>query len=828
MPEHTSPFASDRLETYRAKRDFEHTPEPAAARRPRRGKQLGFVVQKHDATRLHYDFRLELDGVLLSWAVPKGPSFDPADKRMAVQTEDHPLAYADFEGTIPQGHYGAGEVIVWDRGTWEPIGDAHEGLDQGKLAFRLHGEKLHGAWELIRMRGGRRGDKPSKPAWLLIKRRDADARSRADYDVITARPDSVLSGAATAAAATVALPGRRAALPEFIEPQLATLVSHAPTEGDWRCEIKFDGYRILARFDAKGRPTLFTRQGNDWSDKMPALQRELAALPLRSAWLDGEVVVLDEHGVPDFNALQNAFDRHATRRLTYFIFDLLFLDGHDLRGEPQTQRRERLARLLEGQPGEHLRYSADAGADAASALQSACQLGLEGLIAKRADAPYRSGRNTAWLKLKCQQRQEFVIGGFTEREGHPGEVGSLLLGVHDAQGRLMPVGRVGTGWGAAEGKRLRATLGALQSAACPFHTAPSASTRWRRGPAAEAKWVRPELLAEVAFGSWTPAGQIRHASFVGLRDDKEPQMITREQAVDRPAAKPVAGGVRVSHPDRVIDPSTGLTKLDLVRYYESVADRMLPHLAGRPVAQVRGPQGIRGQLFFQRHDPAAQDEEAPLRIGSVAQLLGAAQLNVIEFHTGNARLKTPLKPDRMVFDLDPGEGVPWARVQEAAQLVRGLLQELALQAWLKTSGGKGLHVVVPIAARWPFDVVRSVSKAVVAQLAQTLPERFVAKTGARNRVGKIFVDYLRNAEAATTVAAFSARARPGLGVSMPMAWEQLADLESGAHWNVRTARDHLSFEKVDPWAGYGEARQSLTTALQNLGLKLANSPSRTA
>jgi len=420
-------------------------------------------------------------------------------------------------------------------------------------------------------------------------------------------------------------------------------------------------------------------------------------------------------------------------------------------------------------------------------------------------------------------------------------VGSLLLGVHDDQGRLVSVGRVGTGWSVAEGKRLRRQLAALKTAEPPFHALPAASTRWRRGPAAEARWVRPEVVAEVAFGSWTPAGQIRHASFVALRSDKEPSMIRREtplaatkvtkvskaMAAGTPAARASAtprqgaARLRISNPDRVIDASTGLTKLDLVRYYESVAERIVPHLQGRPVAQVRGPQGLAGQLFFQRHDPTADDEEAPLKIANAAQLLAAAQLNVIEFHTGNAKLRTPDKPDRVVFDLDPGEGLAWPRMQEGAELVRALLREFGLKSWLKTSGGKGLHVVVPIMARWSADAAKAVSKAMVEHLAQTLPDRFVAKSGPANRVGKIFVDYLRNGETATTVAAFSARARPGLGVSMPIHWDQLRELKSGAHWTVQTARDQLSFEKHDPWADYAEARQSLATAIKTLGLKFA-------
>lgn len=829
---------SERLATYRAKRDFRGTPEPRAARRPRAGGPLGFVVQKHDASRLHYDFRLELDGVLVSWAVPKGPSLDPADKRMAVQTEDHPLGYADFEGTIPQGHYGAGEVIVWDRGEWEPVGDPHAGLAKGKLSFRLKGHKLHGAWELVRL-GGRQAAAGPKSSWLLIKRRDEHARAHTEYDVVTAAPDSVRglepppggdAPAAPVPASAAPATGRRAALPAAIEPQLATLASAPPAAGDWIYEIKFDGYRVLTRVQ-RDVPRLITRQGHDWTERMAALAQELAALKLGDAWLDGEVVVLDDDGVPDFNALQNAFDRRATRQLTYYVFDLLHHGGRDLRGEPLRVRRERLRALLEGRETEHLRFSVDAGADAASVLAAACRLRLEGVIAKQADAPYRSGRGTAWLKLKCQQRQEFVIGGFTDREGHPGEVGALLLGVHDDQGRLTSVGRVGTGWDAAQGRALRERLARLETERSPFHGEAQGSTRWRRAAGAAPHWVKPALLAEVAFGSWTPAGQVRHAAFVGLRADKAPRAITREQAVaPAPAAARRRGpsaaasdvpGVKVSHPERVIDPSTGTTKLDLVRYYESVADWILPHFKDRAVAQVRGPQGIGGPLFFQRHDPADDDPDAPVRIGSRAALLGAAQLNVIELHTGNARLRSPHKADRMVFDLDPGEGVDFAQVREGAQLVRALLQELSLQAWLKTSGGKGLHVVVPLALRWTLDETKQVSKAIVEHLARTLPERFVAKSGPANRVGRIFVDYLRNGERATTVAAFSARARPGMGVSMPVSWDQLAELKSGAHWTVLTARDHLSFRRDDPWQGYAQARQSLSPALKGLGLKLA-------
>lgn len=824
---------ADPLQHYRDKRDFGKTPEPKGTR-AKAGRQLSFVIQKHDATRLHYDFRLELDGVLLSWAVPKGPSFDPADKRMAVRTEDHPLSYGSFEGTIPAGQYGAGEVIVWDRGTWEPVGDPHAGLRAGKLAFRLAGEKLVGLWELVRMHNSR----DRKEAWLLFKKRDADARAHAEFDVVTAMPDSVLAKPQRSPAAKPApAQAKQVRLPKTLAPQLATLAADIPTEGRWVYEIKFDGYRLLTRFD-KGVPRLYTRNGHDWTSKMPRLAKELAALKLDSGWLDGEVVALDAEGVPNFNALQNAFDRSDTQALTYFLFDVPFFEGRDLRELPLTARRDLLEKWLAGHAGEHVRFSTAFDADAASLLSSACRMNLEGLIAKRADAPYRSERSTSWLKLKCHQRQEFVVGGFVDRANASAEIGSLLLGVHDEQGRLMPVGGVGTGWDTAGARDLHRRLSRIETAESPFSQAlpPAKHSRWSRRVEGAEHWVKPQLVVEVAFGGWTPAGQIRHASYLSVRSDKPATAITRESAVKpsssarRRRAGPAAGAApAISHPERVVDTSTGLTKLDLVRYYDSVADWMLPHLKGRPVALLRGPSGIAGTLFFQKHgaktaipgirvlDASLSPGHEPLlEIATREALLGAAQMNVIEFHTWNSRVQHIEKPDRIVFDLDPGEGVTWAQIQEGAVLVRSMLQHLELESWLKTSGGKGLHVVVPIAPRWHVDKVKSLSQAVVVHLAKTIPARFVAKSGPSNRVGKIFVDYLRNGDGATTVAAFSARARPGLSVSMPIAWEQLESLKSSAEWTIASARDHLSLQKADPWSAYGAAKQSLREALRML------------
>ena len=544
-------------------------------------------------------------------------------------------------------------------------------------------------------------------------------------------------------------------------------------------------------------------------------------------------MVLDEHGVPDFNALQNAFDAARTQRLTYFAFDLPFFDGRDLRAEPLTRRRDLLRRVLEehAPDPQQFRFSENFGTDAGSVLQAACSMHLEGVIAKRADAPYVNSRSTTWLKLKCQQRQEFVIAGYTERKDAPGQIGSLLLGLHDEQGTLRPVGAVGTGWNFEVARRLFDQLSALQQPVAPFGAAAAGArprTPARRRAPAGARWVQPSLMAEVAFGGFTPDGQIRHASFIAQRSDKEPRMITLEKPIKPSGASAASavskdngstvGGIAISNAKRVIDPQSRTTKIDLVRYYDSVAPYMLPHLKGRAVALVRGPAGIGGQLFFQKHDDK-KAPDAPVQVASLKALIQAAQLNVIEFHTGNSRPAGARKPDRVVFDLDPGEGVDWPKIQEAAQVVRALLQELELQTWLKTSGGKGLHLVLPIVARWDADVVKDFSKAVVEHLARTLPDRFVAKSGGANRVGRIFVDYLRNGSEATTVAAFSARARPDLGVSMPMSWDDLPGLKSGADFTVANAQDHLAFQTQDPWAAYWQSRQSLSAAMKLLGLR---------
>ncbi|AOY96270.1 ATP-dependent DNA ligase [Cupriavidus sp. USMAA2-4] len=846
----------DALAPYRRRRDFRTTPEPRdeAAARPRRvagrhGRALAFVVQKHAARRLHYDFRLELDGTLKSWAVPKGPSLDPADKRMAVHVEDHPVDYAEFEGVIPPGQYGAGTVIVWDRGAWIPEGDPRAAYRAGKLTFELRGEKLRGHWTLVRMHGNRQKD---QDAWLLIKGRDEASVPITELDVVEAMPDSVLSGAAgraprkgasarksgkPKAAEDVPLPrGARAArLPLTLSPQLATLVETPPAdEQDWRYEIKFDGYRLLARIDGKG-VRLFTREGNDWTSRLQAVARDVGALGLPDGWLDGEIVVLGKHGETDFQALQNAFRTSSVDAIQYFVFDLPFYAGHDLRKVRLAQRRGLLRRLFERNTSPRLQFSEEFEAGPADMLDAACRMKLEGVIGKRADSHYVSARSKTWIKLKCTLRQEFVIGGFTDPRGSRHGIGSLLLGVHASNGHLRYAGNVGTGFDERMLSTLRAKLDGLVTDTTPFD-APPASLN--------VHWVRPKLVAEVSFGSWTRDGRVRHSVFHGLRSDKPASAVILEQPAEVPAGparpshkhkhghKPTAAGGRVaiSHADRIVDQATGITKGELVRYYERVAPLMLPHLRDRPVALVRAPDGVGGEQFFQRHGDTLRVDgihvldaglwpghPGLLEIVSAPALVAAAQLNAIEFHTWNASKRSIAKPNRIVFDLDPGKGLSWAHMREGAAMVKALLDELGLVSFLKTSGGKGLHVVVPVTPRAGWDEVKDFAHAVVLHIAQLIPQRFVAKRGAERRVGKIFIDYLRNGIGATTVAAFSVRARPGLGLSIPVGWDELESLESAAEWSVSNCGRRLeALASRDPWEAYARTRQSISRAAARL------------
>lgn len=850
--------ALEALAPYHRKRDFKKTPEPKTGGKAGKGT-LSFVVQKHHASHLHYDFRLELDGTLRSWAVPKGPCLDPSVKRMAVQVEDHPISYADFEGTIPPKQYGAGTVIVWDRGEWSALGDARKSLAEGKLKFELRGKKLRGHWTLVRMRG--RGEK--KEPWLLIKERDDEARDLADYDVVEAEPDSVLTGrdvdspppvtygskpepaakktkvsARPSETPAVGAIGRKAPLPAMLSPELATLVSAPPLRpADWLYELKFDGYRILARIDGD-KVQCITRNGNDWTSRLPGVARALAKLPTRSAWLDGEIVVHNEHGAPDFQALQNAFDSGSTSSIVYWLFDAPFLDGRDLRDVPLEERRAALARLTGDKPPDLLRFSEAFDVAPRDLLASSAKVGFEGIVGKRKGSSYVSRRSPDWIKLKNQRRQEFVIGGYTAPKGSRTGFGSLLLGVYDDKGALQYCGNVGAGFDVGRLTDIKAKLDEVQTRECPFQTRPAG---------VKAQWVEPVLVCEVAFGEWTQDGRIRHSAFQGLRTDKPAGQIRRETAAPPQQATPTeakskkstkepkpqgaskAMPQRITHAERVIDEQSGTTKGELVAYYAEVAELILPHLKGRPVALVRAPEGVGGELFFQKHmkqselpgvkllDPALDPGHDPLlQIDNAQGILAAAQMNVVEFHTWNATSNNIGKPDRMTFDLDPGEGVEWSRIQEAAMLVRTLLDELGLPAFLKTSGGKGLHVVVPLRRSYDWDAVKGFSQGIVQHLAETIPDRFVAKSGPRNRVGKVFVDYLRNGFGATTACAWSARSRPGLAVSVPVAWDELPLLESASQWTVKNVGARLPTGN-SPWADYEKSRTALGAAMKRLG-----------
>ncbi|MBH3447355.1 DNA ligase D [Pseudomonas putida] len=829
------------LQEYARKRDFNATPEPSGKRsRGKRVQALQFCIQKHDASHLHYDFRLELDGTLKSWAIPKGPSLDPKVRRLAVHVEDHPLDYADFEGHIPEGHYGAGDVIVWDRGVWEPEGDAHEAYAKGKLRFRLQGEKLSGVWNLFRTRLDGK-----KEQWMLVKSHDDQARSEADYSVVQAQPDSVLSDRTLvprkAAAKKAAAPrvsrkrtvkGPKVPLPAQLSPQLATLVD-SPPSGDWRYEVKFDGYRILARIEGDDI-RLFTRNGHDWSSKMPRQIAALRELGIDAAWLDGEMVVADENGAADFQALQNAFDTEHDEAITYYLFDLPFLGGQDLRQVALQGRRDTLRQLLERDESGVLKFSADFDEPVQSLLDSACRLELEGLIGKRADSPYSGRRSPDWVKLKCKQRQEFVVVGYTDPKGSRSGFGALLLALHDDDsGQLRYAGKVGTGFSTATLASIHARLKPLQI------TKPALAKPPTGAEARGVHWLQPQLLAEVAYAQMTRDGIVRHSVFHGLRDDKAATAIDLERAMptqtvpkrNKQAKAPEnLGELRLTHPDRVIDATTGVTKLEVAEYYASVSQWILPQLKQRPVALVRAPDGLAGELFFQKnagqlHIPnvisyeKAEAGQAAMVINRPDTLLGAVQMNMLELHTWNATDKDFDKPDRFVLDLDPDPALPWKAMLEATQLTLTLLDELGLKVFLKTSGGKGIHLVVPLTRRSGWDEVKDFSHAIVDYLAKLFPDRLSAVSGPKNRVGRIFIDYLRNGKGATTACAYSLRAREGLPVSVPIWREELAHIKAANQWNIANLHERLA-EVDDPWAEMGKVRQSITAHMRKqLGLK---------
>jgi len=815
------------LETYQSMRDFDATPEPKGRKRKSAGDPV-FVIQKHDATRLHYDLRLEMDGVLKSWAVTRGPSLVPGEKRLAVHVEDHPMDYGSFEGTIPAGQYGAGTVIVWDRGTWTPVFDAAKGYAKGHLEFELKGEKLTGRWHLIRMRGKPREKREN---WLLIKGEDSGARDETAPDILVERPESVKTGrlieevagkSTPKARARKASPKPAAAMPEFLPPMLASLVKATPSDDRWLHEIKFDGYRIQAHLK-DGKVRLFTRSGRDWTDRFgDSLARALAALPAEQAILDGEVVVEVAGRSSDFSALQVDLSEGRSDRMLYYVFDLLHLNGHDLTPLPLVERKRLLATLV-AKAADPIRLSDHLDDRGEIVLRHACRMGLEGVVSKLRDSPYRAGRGQAWVKSKCSARQEFVIGGFVPSAASPRAIGSLVMSVFRGD-KLHHVGRVGTGFSAAVAEGLMTRLKALETGKSPFD--PPLKGVEKRG----VRYVRPELVAEVDFRAWTADGNLRHATFRGLREDKEASEVTGEgrpspapeDAEATPTDPPPARRIKLTHPDRVYWPKEGITKAELADYYTAVWSWIAPHVIGRPLALLRCPDGIGGQQFFQKHewkgmnaailrvqDPAEPKDAPSLAIATLDGLIALVQSAALEIHPWGSTLKDWERPDRIVIDLDPGEGIAWADLVAAATDVRQRLEAVGLAAFAKTSGGKGLHVVAPLQPRADWPAVKTFCRDLAQAMASDDPSRYVATFTKSKRRGKILVDYLRNQRGATAVAAYSTRARPGAQVSAPVTWDELAAGAGPADFTVRTMPVRLQSLRRDPWEGFAEAARSL-------------------
>lgn len=828
----------EKLREYRAKRDFSKTAEPDDRPAPRRGQHpLTFVVQKHDATRLHYDFRLEWKGVLKSWAVTRGPSYDPVEKRLAVEVEDHPLAYGVFEGIIPQGEYGGGTVMLWDRGTWEPVEDFEKGLKDGKLVFQLHGERLKGEWTLVRMKR-RPGEK--RDNWLMIKHREdgvtlprGDVLKKFDKSVASDRTMAEIAKSGRTIAKSdlttrrppdpkPAEPAKRrsaskaSAMPDWREPQLATLVDEVPEGPEWVSEVKYDGYRALIAV-AGGKARVFTRSGLDWTHKFPEIAKAAAKLDTDGTLLDSEIVAFHETGRTDFSSLQQAIK--AGGEMACFVFDMPVENGEDISALPLVERKERLEVLI-GEGRGPLLYSQHVRGEAAQVFRKVCQAKHEGIVAKRADDPYRPGRSRSWLKIKCGNRQEFVVGGYTQSDKAGRPFASILLGVME-DGALVYKGRVG----AFEGdtiEELAPLLERLEAEKSPFAALPREARR-------RARFVRPELVAEIEFTEFTADGVVRHAVFKGLREDKEAGDVVLETAggaeMTEHEERDTFAGVKLSNPQKVLWQEQGVTKADLAAHYERVAERILPHVMKRLLSLVRCPDGPTGQCFFQKHDHKGFREELKkfpveekdggtddyLYTDDLAGLIAGVQMGTLEFHVWGSRIDRLEQPERLVFDLDPDEGLGFADVKAAAVDVRDRLAALGLKTVPMVTGGKGVHVIAPLARRADWPQVKAFARGFAQMIAADDPQRYVAQASKAKRKGRIFVDWLRNERGATAICPYSTRARTGAPVATPLSWDELAGLDAANVFRIPDMETRL--KQADPWAETAGWNQNITKAL---------------
>jgi bifunctional non-homologous end joining protein LigD len=821
------------LSDYKAKRDFSKTPEPAGSTRRRKAGN-SYLIQKHAATRLHYDFRLELNGVLLSWAVPEGPSLVPGVKRLAVHVEDHPIEYGGFEGVIPKGEYGGGTVMLWDKGTWTPEFDPEFGYKKGHLKFRLDGEKLKGDWHLVRMA---RKPREKQEAWLLIKSDDDYARREGDPSITEEMPRSVVSDRlieeisedrdrvwSSAGGGEVKQKKKRkrklaidpadmpnakqAAMPSFIEPALPTTVDNPPKGKDWVHEIKYDGYRMQIRI-ANGKATLRTRTGLDWTERFRSIARAATELPAKAAIIDGEIVGLTEAGIPNFNLLVDGI-KAGGGSLVYFAFDLLHLDGYDLRRASLLERKAALQALI-GSEDLPIRYSEHLEGDGALIFRHVSRLGLEGIVSKKAAAPYLTGRTKSWMKKRTVAQAAFVIAGYVRSTLDKKAVGALVLAEYVGK-TLTASGHVGTGFTAASGRELFATLDALRTSKAPIRD----DLAVQKG----AKWVEPTLVAEVEYRNRSNTGIIRHSSYKGLNSDRAPADVIRPTEAGEIATKEKEPAVRLTNPSRLLWPEQGVTKQGLADFYSEIAEWILPHIVDRPLSLVRCPGGVHEQCFYQKHRWAglsnavqsvttSNEEEPALWVRDLGGLLELVQAGVLEIHPWGSGVKHPELPDRVTIDLDPGDGVPWENVVEAAYDVRDRLAAMKLKSFVKTTGGKGLHVVFPLTPKPDWATVKSFAQALAEDMAKDRPDRYVANMAKKQRHGRIYVDYLRNGMGATAVAAYSTRARAGAAVSTPLAWEELGPSIRADHFTIENLPNRLAYLDKDPWAEMSRLKQRL-------------------